>query len=244
MKLHLTFALATSAALLAGCEYPNGTPNNTASGALIGGGAGAITGAAIGGSRHGGEGALIGAAVGALTGGLIGNAMDQQQQERLRAEAPQTYVRVDQGQPLTPADIKALVKAGVSDDVILSQIQGSHTVFHLSTADIIDLHNSGVSDKVVNYMINTPNTAGPAAATAPVPNVTYVQTAPPLPPAETVVVAPGPEYVWIDGEWVWNGGWIWVGGHWGLPPYPHAVWVRGYWLRGPHGWYRSPGHWR
>jgi hypothetical protein len=173
---------------------------------------------------------------------LIGNAMDQQQQERLRAEAPQTYVRVDQGQPLTPADIKALVQAGVSDDVIISQIQSSHTVFRLSPADIIGLHNSGVSDKVVNYMINTPNTAGVTAA--PAQNVTYVQMAPPPPPVETVVVAPGPGYIWIDGEWTWDGRWVWVSGHWGLPPHPHAVWVRGYWSRGPHGWYRAPGHWR
>ena len=57
----------------------------------------------------------------------------------MRAQAPQTYVRVVQGQPLSTADVKALARAGVSDDVIISQIQGSHTVFHLSAADIIDL---------------------------------------------------------------------------------------------------------
>jgi hypothetical protein len=63
--------------------------------------------------------------------------------------------------------------------------------------------------------------------------------------AETVVVErPGPDYVWIDGEWVWNGGWIWVGGHWGYPPYSHAVWVGGGWYHGPHGWYHAAGHWR
>ena len=242
MKLHLTFVLATSVALLAGCVNPNGTPNNTASGALIGGGAGAITGAAIGGSRNGGQGALIGAAVGMITGGLIGNTMDQQQQEQLRAQAPQTYVRVDQGRPLTVPDVKALVQAGVNDDVIISQISSSRTVYRLGAQDIIDLHNSGVSDKVVNYMINTPNTA--EAAAAPPSTVTYVQQAPPPPPVETVVVAPGPGFMWVDGEWAWNGGWVWVGGHWAYPPHPHAMWVRGYWASGPHGWYRSPGHWR
>ena len=47
-----------------------------------------------------------------------------------------------------------MARAGVADDVIISQIIGSHTVFHLSAAEIIDLHNSGVSDRVVNYMIN------------------------------------------------------------------------------------------
>jgi hypothetical protein len=183
---------------------------------------------------------LIGAAAGMIAGGLMGNSMDQQQQARLRAQAPQTYVRVDQGQPLSAADVKALAKAGVSDDVIITQIQSSHTIFHLSSADIIDLHGSGVSDRVVDFMINTQSSAAAAQSATVV-----VDQAPPPPVAETVVIAqPGPDYVWIGGEWVWNGGWIWVGGHWGYPPYRNAVWIGGGWHQGPRGWYRTPGHWR
>ena len=239
MKWHpLILAVAAASVLVTGCETPEGTPDNTGTGALIGGGIGAVTGAAIGGPEHGGEGALIGAAEGLIAGGLIGHQMDQEQQARLRAQAPQTYVRVEQGQPLQVADVKAMAQAGVSDDVIISQIISSHTVFHLSASDIIDLHNSDVSDRVVNYMINTPSTATPAPVTT-----TVVEQAPPPPPAETVVVAPGPGYVWAGGEWVWNGGWVWVGGHWVSPPYPRAVWVRGYWWQDHHGWHRAPGHW-
>jgi outer membrane lipoprotein SlyB len=238
----LILAMAASAVVFTGCEYPNGDPNYTGSGALVGGGAGAVTGAAIGGERHGGEDALIGAAVGAVAGGLIGNSMDRQQQERLRQQAPQTYTRVDQGQPLSVADVKALAAAGVGDNVIISQIRNSRTVYHLSAADIIDLRNAGVSNQVIDFMINTPGTYG----TAPTPQAStmVVAQSPPPPPVETVVVAPGPGYVWIGGEWAWNGGWIWVAGHWGYQPYPRAVWVRGYWYQGPHGWYRSAGHWR
>jgi outer membrane lipoprotein SlyB len=243
MKPHFfTLALAASAIVLAGCEYPNGEPNYTGTGTLTGGAVGAVSGAAIGGNRHGGQDALIGAAVGAVAGGLIGNSMDRQQQERLRQQAPQTYARVDQGQPLSVADVKALAAAGVGDNVIISQIRNSHTVYHLSAADIIDLRNSGVSNPVIDFMINTPGTAGDAPA--PQAGTMYVAQSPPPPPAETVVVAPGPDYVWIGGEWAWNGGWIWVAGHWGYPPYPRAVWVRGYWYRGPHGWCRAAGHWR
>jgi outer membrane lipoprotein SlyB len=239
MKMYgLIFAVAASSVVLAGCVDPNGNPDNTGSGALTGGAIGAFSGAVIGG-RNAGAGALIGAAAGVIAGGLIGHSMDQQQQEQLRAQAPQTYIRVDQGQPLGTADVKALTQAKVSDDVIISQIQNSHTVYHLSAADIIDLHSAGVSDKVVNFMINTANSADAA------PSTTVVTTAPPPAPVETVaVVAPGPGYMWVDGEWVWNGGWIWVAGHWGYPPYPHAIWIRGGWDRDPHGWHRSPGHWR
>jgi outer membrane lipoprotein SlyB len=241
----LTLAVAAMAMLLTSCETPEGTPDNTASGALMGGGIGAITGAAIGGPRHGGAGALIGAAAGALAGGTLGHSMDLEQQQRLRAQAPQTYVRVDQGQPLSTADIKALARAGVSDDVIISQIRNSHTIFHLSTSDIIDLHNSGVSERVVDFMINTPSSSGNTSGVAPVQQTTtYVTVAPPPPPMETMIVAPGPGYVWVGGEWVWNGGWVWLGGHWAWPPYPHAVWVRGNWDRGPHGWHGTRGHWR
>ena len=238
-KLNVSiFAVATSAVLLTGCVNPDGTQNNTGSGALIGGALGAITGAAIGGPRHGGEGALIGAAAGLVAGGAIGNSMDQQQQAELRAQSPQTYVRVVQGQALGIADVKAMAKAGVSDDVIIAQIQGSHTAFNLSAADIIDLHNSGVSDKVVNYMQSTQGSASVAQ-----PTTVVVQDAPPAPLPETVVVErPGPGYVWIGGEWVWNGGWFWRTGYWSY--HPGGFWVEGGWHRGPRGWYHEPGRWR
>jgi outer membrane lipoprotein SlyB len=238
MKTHkLVLIFSSSAVLLTGCMNPDGTQNNTGSGALIGGALGAITGAAIGGPRNGGAGALIGAAAGAIGGGLIGNSMDQEQNARLRAQAPETYVKIDQGQPLAVADVKALVRAGVSDDVIINQIQNSRTVYHLTAADIIDLRNSGVSDKVVNFMINTPNTISNTVQST----TTVVQQPPPPPATDTYVVAPGPDYVWVGGEWAWNGGgWYWVGGHWVYPPHPHAIWVSG---RYGHGRYYR-GYWR
>jgi outer membrane lipoprotein SlyB len=238
----LALATAVVAVTLTGCQYPNGETNNTASGALIGGGAGAMTGAAIGGPRHNaGPDALIGAAAGAIAGGIIGNVMDQQQAAALRAQAPQTYVRVQEGQPLTLADVKAMAAARVSDDVIINQIRGSQTVFHLGSSDIIDLHNSGVSDNVINFMISTPSQV---VNDSNVPAGSVVAQAPPPPLAQTVVVAPGPGYIWVGGEWIWNSGWVWRAGYWAYPPYAHAVWVPAYWHRGPHGWYCRPGHWR
>lgn len=243
------FILASMTVVLAvglsGCVNPDGSTDRAGSGALAGGAIGATSGALIGGGRgKGGEGALIGAAIGAITGGLIGRQMDNDQQARLRAQAPQTYTRVDQGQTLGVADIKALAQSKISDDVIISQIRNSHSVYHLSTADIIDLHNAGVSDKVVDFMINTPNLQGGSAAAAPQVQTVYVQSAPPPPRTETIVVAPGPGYVWVGGEWVWNNGWVWVGGHWGYPPRSHTVWVSSVWVHGSRGWHRTPGYWR
>ena len=69
--------------------------SNTAGGALIGTGGGALAGALIG-TAVGGDarvGALIGAGVGGLTGAAIGNYMDQQEAE-LRAQLQGTGVSV------------------------------------------------------------------------------------------------------------------------------------------------------
>jgi hypothetical protein len=61
------------------------------------------------------------------------------------------------GQPLGIADIEALTKEGISEEVIISQIRNSHAVFHLTTAEIIKLKNGRVSEKVIDFMINTAN---------------------------------------------------------------------------------------
>ena len=174
---------------------------------------------------------------------MIGNVADREQEARLKAQSPQTFERIDQGSPLSLADVKALAKAGISEDVTISQIQNSHAVFHLSAADIIDLRDGGVSDKVVNFMINAPTTVCATSETTP-GTTAYIAQPPPPTSVETVVVAPGPDYNWIGGEWIWNGGWFWVGGHWGYPPYAHAAWIGGRSWHDGHGWHNSRGHWR
>jgi len=237
----LNLTVAAVGLALTGCISPDGSPDRTGTGTLAGGALGATSGAIIGSaSGHAGEGALIGAALGAITGNLIGHSMDQDAKARLRAEAPQTLTRVEQGQPLGVADVKAMAKAGVGDDIIISQIRNTHTAYRMSADDIIDLHNSGVSQKVIDYMINTPNTAGAAASSSTV----VVAQPPPPPPTETIIVAPGPGYVWCPGEWEWRGTWVWVSGHYAYPPRPTAVWVGGYWTRGPRGYVRVEGRWR
>ena len=103
------------------------------------------------------------------------------------------------------------------------------------------LRDAGVTDKVINYMIDTPGSVG---ANTAAPSTVVVQQAPPPPPVETLVVAPGPGYVWIGGEWIWAGGWVWRAGYWGLPPRGYSVWVGGRaWHDGQH-WHAERGHWR
>jgi len=233
-----TLAVALTALALTGCYNPNGTPDNTGTGVLAGGAFGAATGALIGAAAHNpGAGAAIGAGAGALLGGLIGHSADQQQEARLQQQSRETYLRAVQGNPLSVADVKAMARAQVSDDTIIAQIVNSHTVYHLLATDIIDLHQAGVSQKVIDFMVNTPGTISPSATAV------AVAQAPPPPPIEEIPLQPGPGYVWTGGEWVWNNGWYWSAGYYAVPPAPGFVWVGGYWGRGPHGYIRYGGHW-
>ncbi len=193
--------------------------------------------------RNPGAGALIGAAAGLIAGGLIGHSADQQQ-ERARPRTvtvvqPAPQVATPAVNPTSIEDIKSMSKAGVSDEVIINQMTTTRSVYQLNADAIVDLNRAGVSAKVVNHMINSPG-----AATPPPLGATVSQS-PPAPRVETVVVAPGPEYTWVNGEWVWYGNsWVWVSGRWIYPPRPRAVWVEARWVYGPGGYHHHPGYWR
>jgi hypothetical protein len=71
----------------------------------------------------------------------------------------------------------------------------------------------------------------------------YVETQ----PAEvyyTRPTAPGAEYVWIDGDWVWTGGrYTWHNGYWSRPR-GGRNWERGHWDHTGRGYHWNRGHWR
>jgi outer membrane lipoprotein SlyB len=226
-KMNYISACALAALLLSGCTSPQGRPDYTASGALAGGATGAVVGSM---TSHPGTGAAVGAAVGAVAGGIIGHGMDQEQEAQLRAQAPQTLQRIEESQPMTVADIVSMAHAGVGDDLIISQIRNSRTVYRLKTADIIELKRDGVSERVIDFMINTPREMQNYV-------VTGVSSAPPPALREEIVVAPGPEYVWIGGNWVWfDDRWVWHHGYWHRPhPYYGHGYYRGYYGHGYHG---------
>lgn len=213
-----------------GCMYPGGRPDYTGSGAL----SGAATGAAIGAmASQSGEGALLGGAIGAIAGGIIGHGMDAQQEARIQAQAPQTYARIQQNEPLRVADVKELARAGVSDELIISQIRNSRTIYHLSTAEIIGLKDEGVSENIIDFMINT-QTQTPSEQYAAEPTRTAQ-----IP--ETIYVAPRPSLVWIGGAWMWpRDHWSGHRGYWHRPyrPYHH-----GHYGPGRYGRYGHSRRW-
>jgi hypothetical protein len=55
------------------------------------------------------------------------------------------------------AEVQTMMQAHVGDSVIISQIQRSHTRYHLTADQIIRLKKAGVSDAVINALIDTAN---------------------------------------------------------------------------------------
>jgi len=90
--------------------------------------------------------------------------------------------------------ILQLAQAKVGDDVIISYIRNSGDSYGLDANQIIYLRQQGVSDNVINVMLNQPKIASTPAPTATQTEVstayaqptTYVQTA----PASSVYVIP------------------------------------------------------
>ena len=73
----------------------------------------------------------------------------------------------------------------------------------------------------------------------------FVRIAPPRPVVETVVVRPGPGYVWIPEYHRWDGAaYVWAPGRWELPPRPRARWIAHRWVRRRGGWVFVEGRWR
>jgi len=147
MRQHVIGAVA-AAALLSACTTTNPFTgeqqiSNTAGGATIGAGAGALGGAIIG-SATGGDarvGALIGAGVGALTGGAIGNYMDQQEAE-LRAQLQGTGVSVTR----VGEQIILNMPSNITFDVDSSQVRPEFRSTLQSVALVLQRFNRTVVD--------------------------------------------------------------------------------------------------
>lgn len=58
---------------------------------------------------------------------------------------------------LTNADIVKMAKAGISEDIILRDIEMSKTKFGTSPAALIELKNQGVSDRILGAVLDSRN---------------------------------------------------------------------------------------
>ncbi|HYE76244.1 MAG TPA: hypothetical protein VEF04_23060 [Blastocatellia bacterium] len=89
-------------------------------------------------------------------------------QKRQGARPPQRTTAVS---TMTNQDVIKLVRAGISDDIVITKIKQSRTKFDLSTDGLVQLKTAGVSERVLAVMMN-PDTeatspAKPAQSAAP-----------------------------------------------------------------------------
>jgi len=139
----LVTALICVNMVLVGCESMG---PKAKTGALVGGAVGATAGGIIGHqSGHGWEGAGIGAALGAIGGGLIGNSKD-------KAAATVEPSNINQ---ISVLNIVEMVSKEIPDDVIISEIQRTKSVYHLTAETVTYLKKNKVSDRLIDYMKTT-----------------------------------------------------------------------------------------
>jgi hypothetical protein len=75
------------------------------------------------------------------------------------------------------------------------------------------------------------------------PSYVTVRTRP-EPPLYARPVAPGGNYVWIDGEWIRSGhGYAYRQGYWAAPRPRYHQYIPGHWQQRRHGWFWVRGHW-
>jgi outer membrane protein OmpA-like peptidoglycan-associated protein len=169
------FALvALAATYLSGCTTTDPYTgqqkvSNTAGGAAIGAGLGALGGLVIGGGDKG-RNALIGAAIGGLAGGAIGNYMDQQESE-LRAQLQGTGVSVTRMGDRIVLNMPSNVTFATDQDQVIppfyATLDSVAIVLNKFNKTLIDVnghtdstgslaHNQGLSERraasVANYL--------------------------------------------------------------------------------------------
>jgi hypothetical protein len=94
-----------------------------------------------------------------------------------------------QPKPLVNADIVKMVKAGLAENTIVLAIQNKPSSFDTSPEELIRLKEQGVSQVVLNAMLNASNPA--PAAPAPAPSE-------PPPAAQQTQSDQGPAGVWVE----------------------------------------------
>ncbi|MEN6457475.1 MAG: glycine zipper domain-containing protein [Thermoguttaceae bacterium] len=167
---------------LAGCATGSHTGDGALFGGILGAGTGAIVGHAVGNT---GAGALVGAGVGALGGAAVGNAMDE-------SEARNQAIAQQLGRPVAPgavtvSDVVAMTRAGVREDLMIHHIRDHRMAAPLTTEDLINLPQQGVSSQVIAAMQASPPrpvVVEPAPGYYPEPYYgpgIYIGTAPPPP---------------------------------------------------------------
>ena len=130
-------------------------------------------------------------ALGAETNSAAPQALPSQ--PAANAETPAVSQNAQPKLPYGVEDVLKLSRAQVSDDVVLSYIRNSGTIYNLNAQDIVYLRNQGVQDRIINAMLDQRKAAAQVAAqVAPAAMAPAIPNAPTVPDA--VQAPPAPDY--------------------------------------------------
>lgn len=155
MSRHQLHALLMVVAVsgLVGCQGMNHTQRGAGIGSALGAGLGAIIGHQSG---HGLEGAAIGGLLGAGGGALAGNNKDMaEERDAAYMHAAHTEMMRDRdARAMKNEDVIHMARNNVSDQLIISTIRNRGGNFITSPDQVIYLKNNGVSEPVIQAMMN------------------------------------------------------------------------------------------
>lgn len=134
--------LLLAAVLLAGCASK--TQNGTAAAGVVAGGV-----------TDEGKGVLSRSDLDASSGLIKGSPLDEQDRKIMEKTSPRTIDRMDRNEPLTTNDIIKLSQAGINDEIIIRYIRGTNTTYNLSQTQLRRLQQAGVSQRIINFMVET-----------------------------------------------------------------------------------------
>ncbi|MEZ6068459.1 MAG: hypothetical protein R3B90_22715 [Planctomycetaceae bacterium] len=174
-------ALLATLCLTTGCAGMSHTDR----GALVGSALGGLGGAIIGHqSGNTGAGMVLGAGAGMIAGAVAGSAEDaREERDWALDELERTQYQQAYGpNSLTNADLIYMSQNGLADDVIINAVRSRGGRFDLDPTALVQLKQSGVSDRVLAAIQSHSRIASP-----PVQQVRYVERRP-----RVVVVEPQP----------------------------------------------------
>jgi hypothetical protein len=167
------------------------------------------------------------------------------------APAQNTPVQLSYG----VVQILRLSQAKVNDDTIINYIRNSGSSYGMDAGQIIYLKQQGVSETVINAMINQPRlttTVTPAASQSATtagtqPTATYVQPTATYVPSSTVYVIPDTQsyqyQAWYDYYHPYYGYYPYYYSGWYYPSVTFSFGYGGGWHGGYHGGWHGGGGW-
>ncbi len=125
--------------------------------------------------------------------------------QALAAKAPVPTPTPAPPQPDNPklVDLAKMVKAGLSEPIILEQLKRSGETYSLTANDLVYLKAAGVPESIITYIVtnkNAPAAQSPAAVGAPGAAPAVAPAAPAVVPAVAQLAAPAePQEVTVEG---------------------------------------------